>query len=248
VLGVYRSGYYGWRARTRTAAGKRATQDAALVEQIKRVHREHRYYGSPRVHHELLAADVSVGRHRVARLMRAHGIRARRGKIKTRPRAAPVARRPEITDRVQRDFHADVENVLWFTDITQVRTREGWLFAAVILDAFNREVISYAVAPHETPKTAIRALSEAVQLRRPPPGCTIHSDRGYQGGFNRSSQHLDHGGVRWDAVVSNCRRCLRALGGSGRRIGHCARRCVHRAGRSRRGRCCGSSGGRSRRE
>jgi putative transposase len=60
--------------------------------------------------------------------------------VKSRPRSAPAARRPEITDKVSRDFHADVPDALWFTDITQIRTAEGWLYAAVILDAFNREV------------------------------------------------------------------------------------------------------------
>jgi len=123
---------------------------------------------------------VQVGRHKVARLMRENGICARRGKVKARPRAAPPARRPEVKDLVKRDFHADTADAVWFTDITQIRTREGWLFAAVILDAFNREVISYAVDGQQTPKTAMRALSEALHLRRPPPGCIIHSDRGYQ--------------------------------------------------------------------
>jgi putative transposase len=152
----------------------------ALVEEIRQIHARFGYYGAPRVHQELLARDHHVGRHRVARLMRLHGIRASRCKIKTRPRAAPPARRPEITDLVQRDFHADVSNALWFTDATQVRTGEGWLYAVVILDAFNREVISWATAGQESPKTALTALRDALLVRRPPRGCIIHSDRGYQ--------------------------------------------------------------------
>jgi putative transposase len=112
--------------------------------------------------------------------MRLNGIRACRGKIKSRPRSAPAARRPEIVDHVQQDFHADTENAVWFTDVTLIRTLEGWLWAAVILDGFNREVISWAVELYESPKTALRALAEAVTIRRPPRGCIIHSDRGYQ--------------------------------------------------------------------
>ena len=84
---------------------------------------------------QLLARGRSVGKHRVARLMRGNGIRAQRGKPKSRPRSAPPQRRAEVPDLVQRDFHADVENALWFTDLTMIRTGQGWLYAAVILGA-----------------------------------------------------------------------------------------------------------------
>ena len=180
VLGVSRSGYYGWLSRIESPPSNRVIDRLELIDRIRVLHRKHRYYGSPRIHRELLNADVQVGRHTVARLMRVNGICARRGKVKARPRAAPPARRPEVGDLVKRDFHADVQNALWFTDLTQIRTGQGWLFAAVILDAFNREVISYAVDAQQTPKTALRALTEALRIRRPPPGCIIHSDRGYQ--------------------------------------------------------------------
>ena len=94
--------------------------------------------------------------------------RAARCKIKSRPRAAPPTRRPEITDLVHRDFHADIPDALWFTDVTQIRTGEGWLWAVVILDAFSREVVCWATAAQETPKTALTALREAMRTRRPP--------------------------------------------------------------------------------
>ena len=112
--------------------------------------------------------------------MRQNGISAWRGKIKDRPRAAPPVRRPEIGDLVRRAFHAEAPNVLWFTDTTQIATGQGWLYAAAVLDAFNREVIGYADSDYVSPPTALRALREAVRTRRPPPGCIIHSDRGYQ--------------------------------------------------------------------
>jgi putative transposase len=179
VLGVSSSGYYAWCAR-QDAPGGRAAENAELVAEINRIHAEFSYYGAPRVHRELLARDHRAGRHRVARLMRAHGIRAARCKIKSRPRAAPPARRPDIVDLVQRDFRADTPNALWFTDVTQIRTGEGWLWAAVILDAFNREVISWSTAALDNPRTALTALHDAITTRRPPRGCIIHSDRGYQ--------------------------------------------------------------------
>ena len=180
MLGVSRSGYYDWVHRVAAPPTERVIERVQLIEQIQQIHREHRYYGSPRVHQELLSRDVRVGRHKVARLMRLNGICAWRGKIKDRPRAAPPTRRPEVGDLVKRDFHAQVPNALWFTDLTQIRTGQGWLFAAAILDAFNHEIVSYADADRDTPQTALRALREALRVRRPPPGCIIHSDRGYQ--------------------------------------------------------------------
>jgi putative transposase len=180
VLGVSRSGYYDWVHREEIGPGVRSAENKELLAQIRQIHLEFGYYGSPRIHQELLARDHHVGRHRVARLMRLNGIKACRGKVKSRPRAAPPARRPDIVDQVKRDFHADVPDALWFTDITQIRTGEGWLYAAVILDAFNREVVSWAVASQDSPHTVFNALREAVRARRPPRGCIIHSDRGYQ--------------------------------------------------------------------
>jgi putative transposase len=162
-----------------------------LLVQIELIHGRFGYYGAPRIHRALVAKQIAVGRHRVARLMRLHGIRARRGPVKGRPRAAPPARRPEVVDRVRRRFGAPAPNRLWFTDLTVIRTDEGFLRAAVVLDAHSRQVISWATDTYETPKTALRALTEAIQIRRPAPGCVIHSDRGYQGGFKRSSQHPD---------------------------------------------------------
>lgn len=179
VLGVSRSGYYDWLDRL-VQPGGRAVENAALAKEISNIHREFRYYGSPRIHRELLARDHHVGRHRVARLMRDNGIRAARCKIKSRPRSAPPSRRPEVGDLVRRDFHAPALNLLWFIDVTQIRTGQGWLWTAVILDCFNREVISWATAQQETPRTAIQALRDALTAKRPAHGCIIHSDRGYQ--------------------------------------------------------------------
>ena len=174
-----RSGYYAWQARLAAPAG-RAAEDLELVTEISRIHAEFAYYGSPRVHRELLARNHRAGRHRVARLMRVHGICAARCKIKSRPRAAPPARRPEIGDLVRRNFRTGIPNTLWFTDVTQIRTGQGWLWAAVILDAFNREVISWSTAALDSPRTVQTALRDAVKTRRPAPNCIIHSDRGYQ--------------------------------------------------------------------
>ncbi len=180
TLGVSRSGYYDWLKRIQGPAVGRAAQDQALLGEILAIHQEFAFYGSPRIHRELLGRACLAGRHRVARLMRQNGIRARRGKIKARPRSAPPKRRAEVGDLVQRKFSAAGLNRLWLTDITMIPTRQGRLRAAVILDARSREVISWAVDERETPATAMRALHEAIRSRRPSSGCIIHSDRGYQ--------------------------------------------------------------------
>lgn len=180
VLGVSTSGFYDWKKRVEGPPSARQVEERALVADIEAVHAEFASYGSPRVHRELLARDRCVGRHRVARLMRAHGIRARRGRVKSRPRAAPPARRPEVVDLVQRRFRADSPNQLWCTDLTQIRTGEGWLYAAVIIDVHSRLIVSWAVSSHVRPETALEALDAAVAARRPAPGLIVHSDRGYQ--------------------------------------------------------------------
>lgn len=179
VLGVSRSGYYAW-SKALEEPSMRAQQDLLVLQEIREIHARFAYYGSPRVHRELRARGHQVGRHRVARLMRSNGITAARCKIKSRPRAAPPSRRPEVIDLVRRRFDTNRPNELWFTDVTQIRTGEGWLWAAVVLDAFNREVISWATAPHVTPRTVLVALDDAIKARRPAPGCVIHSDRGFQ--------------------------------------------------------------------
>lgn len=175
-----RSGYYAWRARQSAPLTGRAARDQVLLEEIVRLHAELDVYGSPRIHQELLRTNVQVGRHRVARLMRENGIVARRGRPKTHTRSVPPRRRPEIKDLVCREFERPAPNMLWFSDLTMIRTGEGYLRAAVIIDACSRRVIGSASANHETPNTAYAALRSAINDRKPPPGCIIHTDRGYQ--------------------------------------------------------------------
>lgn len=177
VLGVSRSGYYDWASR---GPSRHDLEDAAALEKIEAIHADFPYYGAPRMHQALLLQGVRIGRHRVARLLRENGLHARRGRIGTRKRSVPTVRRVEIIDAVQRNFATAEANRLWFTDLTMIRTGEGWLHVAVVLDAFNREVISWATDSQETPRTVMTALREAIKIRRPRPGCVIHSDRGYQ--------------------------------------------------------------------
>ncbi|MFG2987571.1 DDE-type integrase/transposase/recombinase [Streptomyces sp. NPDC048258] len=186
----------------------------------------------------------------VDRAMRSLGlngvVRGRRPRT-TIPNPAD-ARAPDLLDR---DFTAPAPNRKWITDFTYVRTYQSFTYVAFIVDCFSQKIVSW----HASVKRDVELVDVPLR-RRTHEGNPVgrdqlihHSDAGSQGGFNWSSQHLDHGGLRWDEARSRrCRRRLRARDGSGRRIGRCDRRCVHRVGRSRLERCSATSGGGSRRE
>jgi putative transposase len=182
ALQVSRSGYYAWHKRRREPLRGRAAQDAALVEAIADLHSTNpnfTTYGSPRLHRELLALGHTAGRHKVARVMRVNGIVARR-RGRGKKRSVPLRKRPDIRDLVKREFNPKAPNRVWCTDVTMIRTGQGWIWAAVMIDLFSRRVVSWAAAERDTPETAMQALQSAIQIRRPEPGCIIHSDRGYQ--------------------------------------------------------------------
>ncbi len=146
-------------------------------------------YGRPRMTEELRDLGQPVGHRRVGRLMREYGIkvvRTRKPKVTTDSNHAfNIA--PNLLDQ---DFSADAPNQKWAGDISYIWTGEGWLYLAVILDLYSRRVIGCAVSNRMKRDLAIRALDMAVALHRPPKSCGHHTDRGPQGGFNRSSQQL----------------------------------------------------------
>jgi putative transposase len=174
VLGVSRSGYYAW---TKREPSRRRLADRQLLHAIREIHAaSSRRYGSPRVHGELRERGIVCSRERVARLMRAarlQGIAARRRK----PRVLPVDRRP-LPHRLQRDFAAGVLNRVWAADLTYVRTAEGWLFLAVVMDVGSRRVIGWAMRNRPDVQLVINALDMALASRKPAKGTLHHSDRG----------------------------------------------------------------------
>ncbi len=176
VLGVSLSGYYAWRRRT---GSPRQEADEALTRRIRAIHQRSRgTYGVPRVHAELAEQGTAVGRKRVARLMRAAGLRgvSRRRWIRTTTRAAAVAETPDL---VQRAFHRTGPNQLWVADITYVPTWEGFLFLAVVLDAWSRRVVGWATAAHLRTELVLEALRLAIEQRQPR-AVVHHSDHGCQ--------------------------------------------------------------------
>jgi len=178
VLGVSPSGFYAWVQRP---PSKRDQADTQLLGQVRRIHERSRCtYGAPRVLAELQATGTHVGRKRVARLMRTAGLagrRPRRFRRTTIPAAAPAAQPPDL---VRRQFTSPGPNQLWVADITYVRTWEGWLYLAVVLDAYSRRVVGWALADHLRTELAASALTMALANRRPPPGLIHQSDRGGQ--------------------------------------------------------------------
>jgi len=190
TLGVSRSGFYAWRERA-VSAGSKA--DTALSERIKAIHEaSSETYGAPRIHAELADAGVHVGRKRVERLMKVAGIAG----ISRRKSAHTTVRDERLrpaSDLVDRNFHADEPNRLWVADITYVPTWAGFLYLAVVLDAFSRRVVGWAMGHDLKTQLVLDALNMALTQRRPTE-VIHHSDQGSQGGFKRSSQHLDEGG------------------------------------------------------
>lgn len=175
VLGVSRSGYYAWRKRPTPA---RAKSDAQLTVEIAGAHKRSRStYGSPRVHAELRARGVRVGRKRVERLMRQNGIQARR-KRRFRRTTDSNHSNPIAPNVVERQFEPEAPNQVWVTDVTYVWTDEGWLYLAIMLDLFARRVVGWAASATNDTELALAALGQALRVRHPAPGLVHHSDRG----------------------------------------------------------------------
>jgi putative transposase len=177
ILRVSRSGYYDWKGRP---PSDRDRENATLTEKIREVHsRSRQVYGYPRVHAELRALGVRCSRKRVAQLMRKAGLRGclrPRKKRTTRrdPYAAPVP------DLVKRNFAAAAPNKIWTADITYVRTQEGFLYLAFILDVYSRKVVGWSMASHLRTELVVDALEMALWRRKPGPGLIHHTDRGAQ--------------------------------------------------------------------
>lgn len=177
MLGVSRSGYYAWRRRP---PSERARFDAVLSEKIAAIHRNSRAtYGAPRVHAELRALGVRCARKRVARLMRRAGLRGclRGRRMRTTHREALQQAAPDL---VNRNFAAEEPDRLWVADITYVRSGEGFLYLAFILDACSRKVVGWSMATHLRSELVVDALQMAIARRKPTPGLVHHSDRGVQ--------------------------------------------------------------------
>jgi len=194
TMKVSRSAFFAWRQRRANPTPK-MVDDIDLGELIVKIHdQSHGTYGAPRVTAELrLGLGRQVNHKRVERLMREHGLqgvtRRQRGKRCTRAERGPIS-----DDLVHRQFRPDRPDRLWVQDITQHRTAEGWVYMAVVIDAWSRRVIGWSIADHLRAELVVDAL-EMARLRRRPEGTTVHSDHGAQYTSWVFGQRLRHAGL-----------------------------------------------------
>jgi len=176
-LRVSASGFYAWKKRPLCERGK---EDERLRLKIRVYHRASRgCYGRPRIHHDLQEDGIRISQKRVARLMREQGIYGRPPK-RWKKTTNSSHDRGYADNLVKQDFHASGPNRLWVSDISYVRTWEGWMYLAVVLDAYSRRVVGYAVEDHMRSELAVNALNTAIANRQPSDGLVHHSDRGSQ--------------------------------------------------------------------
>lgn len=193
VLNVSTSGYYAWRKRQ---PSERRQADQSLSKRIREIHEKSKgTYGAPRIHAELADVDkLHIGRKRVARLMRAEGLQgvSRRKALHTTHRKLGARPAPDL---VQRDFTAQAPNRLWVADITYIATWTGWLYLAVVVDAWSRKVVGWAMSTHLQTALVMDALHMAIQQRQPE-DVIHHSDQGSQYTSLAFGQRCREGGVR----------------------------------------------------
>jgi transposase InsO family protein len=208
---VSRAAYYEWSSQVPSS---RDVEDAELLKKIIEIHTAGRKkYGAPRIHEKLRQNGVRCGRKRVARLMRNNGIvgkAPRRFKATTIPDPDALTK---ATDLLKRAFGPDVIELdaVYCGDITYIRTWEGWLYLATVIDLASRRVVGWAMADHMRASLACDALSMAIDQRRPPAGLVFHSDRGCQYTSAEFAELLERHGVTaslsrpgqcWDNAVA----------------------------------------------
>jgi putative transposase len=177
ALKISRSGYYGWCTRP---PSKRSQSDLELSSDIARVHAQHRLaLGAKKTWHVLNARGIKCGKHRVARLRKSAGIEARR-KQRFRVMVQHHHREPAVADLVRRGFDVPAPNQVWVGDMTMLRTREGWLHLAIVLDLYARRLVGWAMDAHQTAALPMAALRMAIIQRQPSPGLICHTDQGGQ--------------------------------------------------------------------
>jgi transposase InsO family protein len=177
ALAVSAGGYYAWKGRPES---RRARHNRILLSEIRGVHRESREtYGSPSIWDALVKRGHRVSENRVARLMRAEGIRAKTMK-QWRVTTQSNHRMPVAANVLDRQFSVTRPNRVWAGDITYVWTTEGWLYLAVVLDLYSRTVIGWALEARLTGDLTQQALTMAIRRRTPNAGLLHHSDRGSQ--------------------------------------------------------------------
>lgn len=177
LLHVSPSGYY---ARQRRPPSPRAQEGQRLTAVIRTIHAESDgVYGSPKIWQVLRTQGERCGKHRIARLMRREGLQGIPAPRRWKQRRSE-GRPAGITNQLVRDFSAAGPNAKWVTDIMYIPTQEGWLYLAVVIDLFSRQVIGWSMQPQLTRDLVLQAVLMAVWQKRSPEAVLLHSDRGTQ--------------------------------------------------------------------
>jgi putative transposase len=180
VLSVSKSGFYDWLKREESSRSK---QNQALLKKIMIISkRSNERYGSPRIHAELQASGERIGKNRVAKLMRGARIQAKmyqKFKWVQKSRAQNKCQLDK-ENHLNREFNASKPNEKWVSDTTQVKTRKGWLYLAMIMDLYSRRIIGWSMACRNTEKLAMDALEMAISCRGNVKNVLLHSDQGAQ--------------------------------------------------------------------
>ena len=206
LLDVSRSGFYQW---LRNPLSDRAVEDQRLLGLIRAAYTaSHGIYGAPRIFLDLREAGETCSKHRVARIMRANHIKALHGYRTPRSARGPTSLLTPNT--LQRGFTVPRPNTAWVTDITYVRTWEGWLYLAVVMDLYSRRIVGWSTKPTMARELVLDAILMAVR-RRKPKHTLIHSDQGSQFGSDAwrrfcHAHHLEPSMSRrgncWDNAVA----------------------------------------------
>jgi len=179
VLGVSEKQYYQWRIQEETRKGRRL-EECELVQQIESAfHGSDDAYGCRKIMRELRQAGIAVSEWKVRRIMRSHGFYSVTQK-KYKPYRHHQETNPYQADLVKQNFYPSLPNVVWAGDITYIKTRIGWIYLAVVIDLYNREVIGYATSQKIDTELVKRALGEAIGRYPDTEGTIFHSDRGTQ--------------------------------------------------------------------
>lgn len=174
VLKVSKSGYYAWKK------SKPDIEDMALMDLIGGIFREHKgRYGYRRVHKEILRMGIVINRKRIARLMRQMGLKGRARK-QYHCLTDSKHNRPVSKNLVAQNFKVDHANRVWLSDITYLKTLEGWLYLAVVMDLYSRRILGWELSSTLAKEIVIRALSKALTMYRADDHLIFHSDRGVQ--------------------------------------------------------------------
>ena len=201
VMRMHRSGFYAW---MKTPQSQWAQENDRIMEKIRTSYQaSDGVYGSPRVHRDLREDGERCGEHRVARLMRINGLRAIRGYKKPRYRVGTPA--VVAPNRLEQNFSVAAPDRIWATDITYIRTFEGWLYLAVVVDLYSRIVVGWSMKSTLTRDLVLDALLMAVWRRCPNHPVIVHSDQGSQYGSDDAVRFCkDHGLIPSMSRRGNC--------------------------------------------